>query len=74
MNFNNQIKNCMLAFVVVGVLILIGVVCFKLWPEKITIIDLEKHPFLENQNQPLLLIFQIRLLIVQVEQEPINSF
>jgi hypothetical protein len=35
----------MLAFVVVGVLILIGVVCFKLWPEKITIIDLEKTPF-----------------------------
>ena len=45
MNFNNQIKNQVLAFVIVGVLIFIGVLCFKLWPEKITIIDLEKTPF-----------------------------
>ncbi len=35
----------MLAFVIVGVLIFIGVLCFKLWPEKITSIDLEKTPF-----------------------------
>ena len=45
MNFNNQIKNQVLAFVIVGVLIFIGVLCFKLWPEKITSIDLEKTPF-----------------------------
>ena len=45
MNFNNQIKNQVLAFVIVGILILIGVMCFKLWPEKITIIELEKTPF-----------------------------
>ena len=45
MNFNNQIKNQVLAFVIVGVLIFIGVLCFKLWPEKTTTIDLEKTPF-----------------------------
>ena len=45
MNFNNQIKNQVVAFVIVGVLFLIGVMCFKLWPEKTTIIDLEKTPF-----------------------------
>ena len=45
MNFNNQIKNQVLAFFIVGVLIFIGMLSFKLWPEKITIVDLEKTPF-----------------------------
>jgi hypothetical protein len=44
-NFNNQIKNQVLAFFIVGVLIFIGMLSFKLWPEKITIVDLEKTPF-----------------------------
>jgi len=44
-NFNDHIKKQALAFVVVGVLILVGVICLKLWPEKTVIIDLEKTPF-----------------------------
>lgn len=44
-NFNNQIKIQTTSLIIVGTVVLIGFACFKIWPEKITIIDLEKTPF-----------------------------
>jgi len=44
-NFNNQIRFQLTSLIVICIVVLIGFACFKVWPEKITNIDLEKTPF-----------------------------